>query len=156
MKTILGQYINDYEDIEDICFENECINNKVFSAYNVITKRFCKLKVINKKQSKFGENFLQTQIKREEEIASLCKSEYTVNLYRKLETPDHIIFEFEALETNMLQYLCQNGELGEKLDLFKYIVQQMAHALNALHKKGIIHRNINPENFILILKMKIT
>ena len=144
MKKFLEQYYNDYEVLY---LENEYNNNKVFLAYNVITKRNCTLKVINKKQSKLGYNFLQAQIKREEEIASLCNSEYTVSLYRKLETSEHIIFEFESLETNMLDYLNENGELSLKLDLFKYIVQQIAHALKVLHQKGIIHRNINPRIF---------
>ena len=147
MTQFLGQYIHDYEDI--IILEEEFNNKQVFGAFNTITKRDCVLKVINKKQSKLGINFLQGQIKREEEITSLCSSEYTVNLYRKLETEDHIIFEFERFETNALEYLYWNGELSYDLHFFKYLVQQMANALKVLHQKGIMHRNINPKNIFL-------
>ena len=146
MEKILGQYIHDYNDI---ILEKEYNNNKVFIAFNAITKRVCTLKVINKKQSNLGDNFLQAQIKREEEITSLCKSEYTVNLYRKLETEDYIIFEFENFETTALDYLYENGPLKRKLDFFKYLVQQLAYAIKVLHQKGIMHRNINPQNIFL-------
>ena len=106
--------------------------------------------MINKKKSKLGDNFLKAQIKREEEISSLCKSEYTIDLYRKLETEEHIILEYEYFEEDMLNYIYENGELyRNELNFFKYIVQQMAQALKVLHQKGIIHRNINPQNIFL-------
>ena len=105
-------------------------------------------------QSKLGDNFLIAQIKREEEISSLCKSEYTTYLFRKLETEEHIIFEYEYFEEDMLEYIYDNGPLyRDELNFFKYIVQQMAHTLKVLHQKGIIHRNINPKNFFYLLKM---
>ena len=146
MRKVLGQYIHDYEDI---FFEEEYNNNKIYRAFNTITKRDCVLKIINKNRSKLGINSLIAQIKREKEITSLCNSEYTVNFYRKLETEDHIIFEFESFETTALQYLYDNGELREQLNFFKYIVQQMANALKVLQQKGIMHRNINPQNIFL-------
>jgi len=121
----------------------------IYIAFNTITKRDCVLKIINKNRSKLGINSLIAQIKREKEITSLCNSEYTVNFYRKLETEDHIIFEFESFETTALQYLYDNGELREQLNFFKYIVQQMANALKVLQQKGIMHRNINTQNIFL-------
>ena len=53
---------------------------------------------------------MMEQLYREEEITKLCKSEYTVNFYRKLETEDNIIFELEYCDTNLLEYLNENGE----------------------------------------------
>ena len=141
MRKVLGQYIHDYEDI---FFNEEYNNNKVFFAFNTITKRKCTLKIINKKQSKLGINYLQAQIKREEEITLLCNSEYTVNLYRKLETKDYIIFELEYFEASIYEYILDNGPLDRDLNFYKYIVQQLANSLKILHLKGIMHRNINP------------
>ena len=146
MAKFLGKYIDDYEFI---FFVKEYNNIKVYAAHNKIFKRDCYLKVINKRQSILGDNFLKAQIKREEEITLLCKSEYTINLYRKLETEEHIIFEFEYFEEEMLEYIYENGGLERDLNFFKYIVQQMAFALKVLHQKGIIHRNINPHNIFL-------
>ena len=49
----------------------------------------------------------------------------------------------------MLEYIYENGGLERDLNFFKYIVQQIAFALKVLHQKGIIHRNINPQNIFL-------
>ena len=124
-------------------------NNKVYSAFNAITKRNCSLKIIKKNLSKLGINSLLAQIKREEEITSLCNSEYTVNLYRKLETNDYIIFELEYFEDSIYGYVLENGPLDRDLNFYKYIVQQLANGLKILHQKGIMHRNINPQNIFL-------
>jgi serine/threonine protein kinase len=147
ISQILEQYTKEYKDI---IFEEESNNSKIFSAFNIIEQRSCILKVINKndKNCKDITSFLK-EIKREEEITTLCKSEYTVNLYRKLETEDYIIFEFENFETTALDYLYENGPLKRKLDFFKYLVQQLAYAIKVLHQKGIMHRNINPQNIFL-------
>ena len=119
MSNFLGKYIDDYECI---FFVKEYNNIKVYEAYNKNFKRDCYLKVINKRHSILGDNFLKAQIKREEEITSLCKSEYTINLYRKLDTEEHIIFEFEYFEEEMLEYIYKSGGLEMNLNFFKYIV----------------------------------
>ena len=148
ISQILGQYFNDYKNIH---FREEFNNKVIFSAINVTTQRSCILKVINKNHLKLGDyTFLQMQIKREEEITSLCNSDYTINLYRKLETKEYIIFELEYYDQTIYQYIKDNGPLDRDLDFFKYIVQQLAMALKILHQKGIIHRNIKPENIFLI------
>ena len=83
---ILMQYNGDYQDI---MFEQESNNSKIFSAFNVVNQRSCILKVISKENLKSGDyTFLINQLKREEELTTICNSEYTVNLYRKLETND--------------------------------------------------------------------
>jgi len=144
---ILGQYFNDYKDIH---FKTEFNNKVIFSAINVTTQRSCILKVINKNHLKLGDyTFLQMQIKREEEITSLCNSDYIINLYRKLETKEYIIFELEYYDKTLYQYIKDNGPLDRDLDFFKYIVQQLANALKIINLKGIMHRNIKPENIFI-------
>ena len=93
ISQMLEQYKKEYKDL---ILEEDTNNNKIFSAFNVINQRSCILKVINKEKLKLGDyNFLIRQIKREEELTSYCNSEYTVNLFRKLDTNDDIIFELE-------------------------------------------------------------
>ena len=144
INQILEQYSKDYQDI---IFEQESSNNKIFSAYNIINQRSCALKVISKEKLKLGDyTFLKNQLKREEELTAICNSEYTVNLYRKLETTDYIIFELEFFEDSIYDYFRENGPLNRDLNFYKYIVQQLANALRILHQKGVMHRDIKPQN----------
>jgi len=147
ISQILEQYIKDYKDI---IFEEESNNSKIFSAFNITTQRSCILKVINKNNKNFKDySSFQRQIKREEEITTLCKSEYTVNLYRTLETKEYIIFELEYYDSTIYNFIQNNGPLLRNLDFFKYIVHQLANALKIVHHKGIMHRDIKPQNFFL-------
>ena len=147
INKILEQYSKDYQDI---IFEQESSNNKIFSAYNIINQRSCALKVISKEKLKLGDyTFLKNQLKREEELTAICNSEYTVNLYRKLETSDYIIFELEFFEDSIYDYFRENGPLNRDLNFYKYIVQQLANALRILHQKGVMHRDIKPQNIFL-------
>ena len=141
---ILKQYKEEYQEI---IFQKESNNGKIFSAYNAINQRNCILKVISKEKLKLGDyTFLINQIKREEELTAICNSEYTVNLFKKLETTDYIIFELEYFEDSIYDYFLENGPLKRDLNFYKYIIHQLANALRILHQKGIMHRDIKPQN----------
>ena len=144
---ILGKYKGDYKEISFINENNKC---KTYNAYNIKTKQDCLLKIINKKQLELGDyDFLIEQIRLEEEITKSCNSENTVNFYRKLETKNYIIFELEYCETDLREYLYMNGELRVEKKLFKEIVIGISKALKTLHKKGVMHRDIRPDNIFI-------
>ena len=137
-------YKSDYKDIFSIKKTN---NSEIFNAINVKTEKNCCLKVISKEQLKKGDyDFLLDRIKKEEEITKLCKSENTIEFYRKLETEDYIIFELEECDGSLEEYSKQKGELKDEKEFFKEIVIAMAKAIKTLHGKGIIHRDIKPAN----------
>mgnify|MGYP002624701079 CR=1 FL=1 len=98
-------------------------------------------------------DFLLEQLDREEKISKLCKSEYTVKFYRKLETKDNIIFELECCEDNLNNYLLENGELKGKA--FKNIIISLAKALKTLHDKGVMHRDIKQVIFFIMIQEKL-
>ena len=156
MAKFLGQYFCNYEDVsreisnEELEEDLDTNDTKIYIAYNKITKRDVVLKVISKQKLKEGEyNFLLEQLKREEQLTKLCNSPYIVNFYQKLETDENIIFELEHCGEDLHKYLYNNGELSKKKDLFKIIVISLAKALKIIHGKGVMHRDIKPNNIFL-------
>ena len=141
---ILGKYYSDYDEI---MFEDETNLSIIYKAINKKDQRFCCLKAINKEKLKLLDyNFLLKRLKKEEEITKLCNSENTVNFYRKLETENSIIFELEACDNNLKNYLEDSGELEQEIHFFKDIVLGVAKALKTIHEKGVMHRDIKPAN----------
>ena len=140
MSKILGKYISEFEDL--FYFEK---NNKfdIYSAYNCKDHREVSLKVINKQQYK------DYNLKREETILKQCKSENILNYFRFLETESNIILEQESYETNLHEYITNNGPSNYNIDFFKNIAIELAKALKLLYKKEIIHRNIKSSTTFL-------
>ena len=145
MSEFLGQYKKDYKNI---FFDEE---TEMYRCVKIQTNKLVCLKLINKNELKFKDyNYCLEQIKREEEITKLvCNSENIVNVYQKLETPENIIYELEYCETNLKNYLYDEGPLKRDIELFKNIVISLGKALYTIHKKGIIHRDIRPYNIFI-------
>ena len=147
IKDILGEYFNNYEDYNDV---NETNQSIIYKAFNKKTQKVCCLKIISKKQLELGDyDFLLEQINREEEITKLCNSEYTVNFYNRIENDEYIIFELENCETDLKSYLNDNGGLSNNIELFKDVIISISNALKILHEKGIMHRDIKPDNIFI-------
>jgi len=146
IKNILG---DNYIDYEDINYVSETNQGKIYRAFNKISQKECVLKVIDKSQLQLGDyDFLIEQINREEEITKLCNSDYTVNFYRRIENKDYIIFELENFEKDLKEYLSDNGEITNK-EFFKKIIISIANALKILQNKGVMHRDIKPNNIFI-------
>jgi len=145
---ILGQYNNEYEimglrDETGLC--------KAFYGTNKNLERDCILKVINKEHIKqLDFDLIMKQLEREEQYTKLCNSENTVNFYKKLETEENIIFELEYCQSSLKDYLNENGKLERNPTIFKNIVQSVVKALVHIHKKGIMHRDIKPDNIFIL------
>ena len=99
---ILEKYQDNYELEASPFIESN--TSKIYRGYNKINNREVCLKIIDKKKLEFGDyDFLLKQIKREEEITKLCKSEYIINLYQKFETSSKIIFELKCFDTDLME-----------------------------------------------------
>ena len=159
MSQYLGQYATNYKEIclvdniqesgEDKN-EIETNDNKFYKALNKITNKAVTLKIISKQKLKDEDyDFCFEQLNREEQLTKLCSSPYTVKFYQRFETDDYIIFELEQCDTDAKSYLFNNGELKREKALFKEIVRSLAEALKIIHGKGVMHRDIKPNNVFL-------
>ena len=149
INDILGQYKNDYEDI-NINDDFETNNAIFYDAYNIAFKRSCFLKIIDKKKLEDGDfDFLMEQINNEEKMTKICNSQNTVNFYRRLENQEYIIFELEECTYNLTKYMSENGELKYEKTFFKQMILDIAKGLKTIHNKGIMHRDIKPSNIFI-------
>ena len=146
----LGEFKEFYKEIYH---EEETNTGQTYRAYNKEYKRECFLKVIRKENLKMGDyDSLLEQIKREEKLTKLCNSENTVNFYQKMENEDIILFELENCEEDLKSYLDNYGELKNDLQFFKQIIRDIAKALKIINGKGIMHRDIKPQNIFISRK----
>ena len=145
MSKILGYYKNEYENI--VHLEN---NNKkdIYAAYNKNDNRDVTLKIINKEKFK-DVNLLKEKLNKEREIMNACNSDNILDIFRILETDKNFILEQEFYETNMHEYINDNGPLDINKVFFKRIVIELAKALKILYEKKIMHRKIKSSSIFL-------
>ena len=148
MVDFLGKYADNYEEIIKI---DETKLSKIYSAYNLQYNRNCILKVIIKENMKLGDyDFLLEKIKREEQLTKICKSRNVIELYQKFESENSYIFEFEYCEGNLFEEIInKKGGLEGDKKFLRQIILDIAKALKTMHDKGIMHRDIKPNNIFL-------
>ena len=124
--------------------------SKIYKAKNIKQNIFVTLKVIDKNIiKKYNYESLISQTTKEESILKICKSDNILNLYRKIETENYIIFEYEYIGISLAEYIEKFNCLEYNQDLFQNLLLEISDALKVLIKNGIIHRNINPTNIFI-------
>jgi len=92
-----------------------------------------------------------------------------VALLRRLDHPNivasHDVYEYEN-EIQMVMECCEGGELYDAIQNSRtrnflesngeqsvaYIVKQLLSALEYIHSRGVVHRDVKPENILLVSK----
>ena len=120
--------------------------SKIYKALNIEEDNTVLLKVIEKKNLLNDYAFFNEQIKREEEILRLCRSNNIINIYQKIETKNLIVFELEYCGKDLATYIKEKGPLKYHKFIFKDILIGISKAIEVLNKNGIMHRDIKPSN----------
>lgn len=147
--SILGAYANNYKILAKI---DETNLSKIYKAFNIKSNREVCLKVIDKEKLKQGDyDFLLEQVNKEGEITKLCNSEFTINLYGKLENQRYIIYELEYIEFNLRRLIDKEKteKSGYMVNCFKQIVLGICRGLKLINERGVIHRDIKPDNIFI-------
>ena len=145
MSKALGKYKNEYEDLIFLETNNK---NDIYTAFNKKDNRDVSLKIINKEKFK-DVNLLKEKLNKEIEIIKACKSNNILDIYRLLETENNFVLEQEFYETNMHEYITDNGPLSMNKNFFKQIAKEMAKALKIIYDNKIIHRKIKSSSIFL-------
>ena len=145
MSKVFGEYKNEYQDIIFLETNNK---NDIYTGYNKQDRRDVSLKIIDKEKSK-DNNLLRDELNKQKEIINAYKSDNILDIYRLLETESTFILEQEFYETNMHEYILENGPLNTNKNFFKQIAIELAKAVKILYDNKIIHRRIKSSSLFL-------
>ena len=159
----LGKYRGDYFHIYRLkkIYDDKVISDdspsRIYSALKgeerVILKVFDK--DLLKKDDDYDLNI--DSIQKEIELNNLCNSDYIIKLNRNFEIDKNIILELEYYDSDLKEYFFYNDKLETKivgkdnLQIFKEIAIAIAKTIKYIHDKGVVHRNIKPENIYIEL-----
>ena len=147
----LGEYYKE-------TFEKKVVETgiyKFYDAHNKKTEKNVCIKVLNKKNNddqNFDVNFFLNQIKKETNILQKLKSDYIIKFSDIIENDKLYILETEYVDSSIKAHLSTDIFEGRDKDIniFKNIAIALVQALKELKEKGIVHRNIKPENIFVI------
>ncbi|XP_052246713.1 serine/threonine-protein kinase unc-51-like isoform X3 [Dreissena polymorpha] len=110
-------------------------------------ERTVAIKSITKKNIAKSQNLLSKEIKILKELSSL-HHENVVQLMECKETTNHVYLVMEYCNGgDLADYLQAKGTLSE--DTISYFLKQISFAMRALKDKGIVHRDMKPQNILL-------
>ena len=119
----------------------------MLSAEHKISKKSVAVKVIMKNKI-VERQIYQAHI--EIETLKVCHHPNIMRLYEVFESADNIFMVLEYLNGgNLFTYLKEHGFIIKESMARKFI-SSIAHAIHYMHTYGIIHRDIKPDNIVLV------
>lgn len=132
--------INDYR-IDELLYESK--KSKVVKATHTVSGKKVILKFLNKK---FPLSEEIEQFKQEYEIASALETVESIGTYKIVKVESSLFLVMDDFGAESLK----NMMLSEPISLLDALTIgiKLSDALNSLHKKNIIHKDINPSNIL--------
>lgn len=142
-----GQIIGDFE-IKSILGEGTF--GRVLHSKNVLTGQHAALKIIKnektKRQAAMAEIIALTILScRDQNDNSLC-----IKMLKWFNYGGHICIAFPVLGLTVFDFLKENEFEPFPVDHVRHISHQLCYAVNFLHKNGLIHTDLKPENVLFV------
>lgn len=122
---------------------------RVLLAKDRRTKEKFAVKVIRKDRTELRN---QTLIQREMDILRLVNHKNIVRLYDLFETDDKLYFVLEYMPGGALYEVLAKGEIHFSEERASHILKDVLEGLVYLHEKGIVHRDVKPDNLLTTSK----
>eukprot|EP00966_Prymnesium_polylepis_P323800 7379936-Prymnesium_polylepis.1 len=125
--------------------------SKVWAGTNVSSGAGVALKAIELATLEDGDEAVDALVK---EVTSLrrayeAEQAHVVRLHEVVETPEYLYLVLDRVEGCELFELVEQGPLAEPVA--REIIAQLLAALNALHRCGVVHCDVKPENLMVNL-----
>ena len=138
--------------LSDLKFESKKIVGKgSYGTVSVATHKPSGIKVAVKMIDKLSltSNKLRDTLRREIQIQKKLRHMNIVRFYTSLEDEKYIYLILEYVKQGNLFYLIRNRKNNLTEDEAFYFFIQAVAGIYFLHKKGIIHRDMKPENLLV-------
>jgi len=143
MNDLMGKQIGNYNIIESI---GDGGMGKVFKGIHVTLDRIVALKMIDPELLSNSE--IINRFYKEAKIQALLNHPNIVTVFDFLEVENNYFIVMEYIKGESIGKIIKDQgafEFNMAINIFKQILSGIAHA----HSKGIIHRDIKPNNFLL-------
>lgn len=147
--------INNYHIVDLL---GQGISGRVYEVYknNDIKNRYA-LKIIKNKKVYRNQSLIELKI-----VTTLNKNfplnnhydSHIISVYDYFFYQEHLCIIFELLNENLYQLLQHNHLQGISLNSINFIIKQLLEAVEQVHRMGIIHCDIKPENILLKINIE--
>lgn len=147
LDPLLGQLIDNRYQVESVLGAGGM--GKVYAAVHLVTRRRFAIKMLHPEYSRYDE--ARRRFDREARVISTIDHPHIVELYDYGETPAGVPFlVMEYMEgTTLRSYLGKHTSGPMPVNQAVLIAVQMAQALQHVHERGVVHRDVKPDNIQL-------
>ncbi|HEY1841405.1 MAG TPA: serine/threonine-protein kinase PknD [Mycobacterium sp.] len=118
---------------------------EVWRAYDTVIDRIVAIKILPSEISR--DEVFQQRFRREAHAAARLNSPHVVPIHTHGEIDGRLFVDMRLIEGTNLQSILDDGPLPPARAV--RIIEQIAKALQAAHKAGLLHRDVKPSNVLI-------